>query len=865
VDDKWVNTSHNSSKAFPPSPKISPNQKWGEHRHVGKDRGWGRSEAEVWSYPSFPKKKENKPPPVNKKKRWDNDGWVGPSEPISNQKRRAKSKKSRSSDQSIRRSHSRKEVVQQQKTGIIGRTNQRNPGHSSSQHRNRDLQKSSSEGRPVSNRSNAKLTAANRKNVKLQKERSVRAQSHSFFTPPPPTPIRKKPTKEPISNAEEASPSSSGSSTRVVVAPNPNPGRGKRFGETGAPSEEPEDGIRLDSLKVESEPLPPIRKCKSSDKSKYESLMKFDWNGLSGKPYSDKYNQKLTQSKGHGIACKCQCCTNLLNKERKVKGEANEKQPISILHEIANQEQAKIVLMVNCGKCDGRFSESEIPGKKEGLPVCRHCGESVHPRTCTYGYTWNEVYLEGVKGAANTKEAKRLAAEKALATLGKDWNYNEQIIRCWGGKRALPKKAGQYYMVSKNGDFHEYVGKGNTSLREDIFKDHTKFLQVSHDIAPNFDWHQFDLNRMKSAKDGESVDNQVWKSDAPNNSEESKTSLPSLPIHRRREMYWDEDWNPRNSADVVNISIRTYYNGEVEETEEEVTLSYTLKDLGVLFASQHLDDLYPEQQKFYDIIFRRRGSKRFCFMYDRRFVAICHCRGEVIRLPNESIKSKFNCNHCGTAWQYCTGCDQIKWPLQPMEIVCGKKCEPKVDTSNNTWYCRNCWKAFILEKESKPSPSSHDESSNQTIEEHKTAPLPPNPSTSNSAAEALKVAGHKSEHHPTKPRKEQLCSAGSDDENVECPASSQQATLPSDSYGKPTTINLTFDNAKEVKNKGVNFERPFKVTPRIFTRVITKGLVVIVETEDEDSFVVKAHLEKDYGPGNYAFEYIIIAPKRGPA
>jgi len=253
-------------------------------------------------------------------------------------------------------------------------------------------------------------------------------------------------------------------------------------------------------------------------------------------------------------------------------------------------------------------------------------------------------------------------------------------------------------------------------------------------------------------------------------------------------------------------------------------------------------------------------------MYDRRFVAICHCRGEVIRQPNESINSKFNCNHCGTAWQYCTGCDQIKWPLQPMEIVCGKKCEPKVDTSNNTWYCRNCWKAFILEKECKPSQSLRVKSSNQIIEEHKQPPLPPNPSTSTSSTEASMVAGHKSEHPPVNPGNEQLCGAGSDDEKVKCPASSQQvAPLPSDSYGKPTTINLTFENAKEVKNKGVNFERPFKVTPRIFTRAITKGLVVIVETEDEDSFVVKAHLEKEYGPGNYSFEYIIIAPKRGCA
>lgn len=74
-------------------------------------------------------------------------------------------------------------------------------------------------------------------------------------------------------------------------------------------------------------------------------------------------------------------------------------------------------------------------------------------------------------------------------------------------------------------------------------------------------------------------------------------------------------------------------------------------------------------------------------------------------------------------------------------------------------------------------------------------------------------------------------------------------------------IRLQFERAKQVKNEGVCLEKQFNQIPNIYTRIITKGLIVTVENVDEQSFVARAYLENDFTPGDYTFEYIVVQEK----
>jgi len=261
-----------------------------------------------------------------------------------------------------------------------------------------------------------------------------------------------------------------------------------------------EDGIRLDYLKCKPDSVPEIEKCKNLDLPKYDLLKKFNWNGLSGRSYAAQQNLLLTQREGHGIACNCQSCSNIGEKENKRKGPAQNKPAISILHEIASWENANIYLMITCGGCGLRLRDGAAKGG-----VCPRCGEKIHPKKSEYGYSWNDQYLEGVFGASNNKEAKRLAADKALIILEKDWNYGEQITRCAKGSKALPRDPGRYVFVSNRGEFVPYDGNGIT-LRDRIFEQQRMWQEISYAVAPNFDWRKFD-KKMKPQKEISSVKN----------------------------------------------------------------------------------------------------------------------------------------------------------------------------------------------------------------------------------------------------------------------------------------------------------------------------------------------------------------------
>jgi len=453
-------------------------------------------------------------------------------------------------------------------------------------------------------------------------------------------------------------------------------------------------------LKVENDPLPPLRRCKDKNLPQYEFLNKFKWNGLCGRSFSERGNIKLSQREGHGLGCTCRECASIKNKEKKVKRDTQEKQPISILHEIASQEGAKIDLWVTCMECNGRFKES-CTSVKNGTRQCPHCNSTVHSTYCMYGWSWNDEYLEGVKGAPNLKEAKRLSAEKALSTLGRKYNYSEQIVRCREGKKGLPKDPGKYYLVADNGEFTEYTNKGKT-LREYIFTQHKRYQDIAHEISPNYEWHVLDKDP-KGAKLESAISSENLKDPLGRDADE-KAPQPPVPNQKKgtceKMDYWDE-WNTNEKDRPVEIVIKIFYNGGVDEKIQEISLKYDLETLKLLIFSQFLEDLPGDVKNFYDVIFRRKGEKRFSYLYDRRYVAVCHCGGEVIRRRFQGIKERLNCAGCGTSWSYCTGCDQLRWPMERSEIVCGKECVSKVDTTNNIWYCKDCWRSFIIEEEVK--------------------------------------------------------------------------------------------------------------------------------------------------------------------
>merc|ERR1712060_234666 len=239
-------------------------------------------------------------------------------------------------------------------------------------------------------------------------------------------------------------------------------------------------------LKCKPDKVPEIQKCKNMDLPKYDMLKKFRWNGLSGRDYAAQQNLLFTQKEGHGIACKCNSCSNTGEKENKKKGQAQNKSAISILHEIASWESISVYLMITCGGCGLQMRDSEAKGG-----ACLRCGESVHPKKSWYGFSWNDQYLEGVFGATSNKEAKRLAADKALLILEKDYNYGEQIKRCAKGSKALPRDPGTYFFVSDRGKSSPYEEAGLT-LRDRINAEQKMYQEISNAVAPNFDWHSFD-------------------------------------------------------------------------------------------------------------------------------------------------------------------------------------------------------------------------------------------------------------------------------------------------------------------------------------------------------------------------------------
>jgi len=665
------------------------------------------------------------------------------------------------------------------------------------------------------------------------------------------------------------------------------------------------DEVRLDSLKCESEPLPPVKRLADWEKNEpcYEFLNKFEWNGLRGQSYLEQSNnQQLVQKEGHGLGCKCQHCVNILLKEKKVKGETQDKQSISILYEIASQEGAKIDLWVKCQSCEGRFKEDLIQGKRAGKPACSHCGASVHPRTCMYGYKWDEEYLEGIAGAANQKEAKRMAAEKALDTLERKWNYGEQIVRCREGKKGLPKDPGKYVMVSKSGQFSEYVKNGK-ALRESIFEQHKKFQDIAHQLAPNFEWHKLDKKkgRVSKAKLPEKVSTSnkdsairgigasgqfklkvksAKKVEASGKiSEQCKAPAPpvlSSPAVNTIEKYvvWDEEWNPDEEDKLVEVDLKTFYSDGCVEQKEEVALKISVDTLSSLLHTKYLDDLCYDVKQFYDVILRRRGEERYCYLYDRRYVAICHCGGEVIRKRSEHMEGQFNCSICKTAWVYCQGCDQLRWPLEPAEVVCGEQCVGKVDISEGTWYCKECWRLFIVDKEAtdqnklvneKKQESSRKQSHIFPVPPPVATPPPRPPESCNSEPRGPPMdflmeasdlpdfdMSKYANPHSNNPQ------AGKREEEValhhtgvpKLPVSTCLNSL------VEAIITLKFDRANEIKSQGVCFDTSFEAIPEIYIRILTKGLLVSVEGEDKDAFVVIAKLEINQEPGEYSFKYL---------
>merc|ERR1719494_1685664 len=104
---------------------------------------------------------------------------------------------------------------------------------------------------------------------------------------------------------------------------------------------------------------------------------------------------------------------------------------------------------------------------------------------------------------------------------------------------------------------------------------------------------------------------------------------------------------------------------------------------------------------------------------------MCQCGAEVIRKQSQRVTAKFYCSCCATAWRYCTGCYEMKLPLEQAEIICGEKCEAKVDSATDTWFCKGCWKISILEKQ--PASSSRTTRHPGDVMSNSYRPKPPKP------------------------------------------------------------------------------------------------------------------------------------------
>jgi len=302
--------------------------------------------------------------------------------------------------------------------------------------------------------------------------------------------------------------------------------------------------------------------------------------------------------------------------------------------------------------------------------------------------------------------------------------------------------------------------------------------------------------------------------------------------------------------------------------QDKISLSYSLDDLKMLFKSQRFDELSEDEKPYFKVTFRKKGNNRYCFVYDKRYVAICHCRGEVIRKPSQRPTAKFYCSFCETAWRYCTGCSEMKWPLEPVETVCGEKCESKVDLATDTWFCKSCWKGFILDKQTTPASHNYEEDQVVKLPYSGLPPKPPTPTLPPKPPDSLIKA---SLNEPIKfeiqdsilpdfdvpiflPQPESIVGASINKGELHY---REPPAVDSAPYYK-ALIRLKFERTKEVKKEGVCFEQKFQEIPKIYTRIITKGLQVMVEMEDHESFVVKAQLGEDCKPGDYSFEYIVV-------
>jgi len=203
-----------------------------------------------------------------------------------------------------------------------------------------------------------------------------------------------------------------------------------------------------------------------------------------------------------------------------------------------------------------------------------------------------------------------------------------------------------------------------------------------------------------------------------------------------------------------------------------------------------------------------------------------------------------------------------------MEIICGEKCEAKVDVATDTWFCKRCWKDSILERQ--PASSSWTTPGDVVNHSYRLKPpkppaviSPPTPpkSFTGKNINVIEFEVHKSAlpdfEVPVslplslldKSKKVLVDSNLDDDIGFKAPP-----------YYK-ALIRLKFERSKEVKKEGVCFEQQFKHIPKIYTRIITNGLIVTVENVDEHSFVAKAQLEDGFEPSDYTFEYIVVPEK----